>query len=260
LTEELKKEGVSQDQFHERIRKQLMMQRIIRDDVRPKVKQPDEADTKAAWDKLQFIVKGDTSAVAGMPEQEGQAYLAFGQRIKDFASERVRAAHILIKVGPKASDAEQAQALDRAKDLRKRALTGEDFGDLARKYSDDGESAPRGGDLGFIVHGYLPPDLEKAVFSTGVGEVSEPVKTDFGYHVVRVIEKKASESVSFDKVKDDVAQFLSQLRSNMELEKYVKNLRSKATIETNIPKDTGAKETAKDTAPATAPTPPTKNN
>ncbi|MBI3550370.1 MAG: peptidylprolyl isomerase [Elusimicrobia bacterium] len=264
LAAELKREGLSQEQFRERLRRQVLMQKVVQEGVRPRVKTPTEADAKGAWEKFQQIIKGSTASVSGMGELEAQAYLAFGQQIKDFSSERVRAAHILVKASPKSGDGEAKQALDRIKDLKKRAQAGEDFADLARKYSDDTESAVRGGDLGFIVRGYLPPELDKAIFATAVGEISEPARTDFGYHVVRVAEKRAAETLTFEKVKDDVMQFIMRVRSNMELEKFVKELRAKGRIETHLPKEE-AKESKESAAPAPAPSaspapPPVKNN
>lgn len=237
LTAELKKEGVNREQFRERIRKQLMMRKVIDEVVRPKVKPPEEAAVKSAFEKIKFIVKGDTSAVAGLSEDETQAFLALGQRVKDFSSERVRVAHLLIKVPPKASILDKTQALKKAKEFKDRVDKGDDFSEVARKNSEDTESAARGGDLGFILRGYMPPEFEKVAFATGVGDVSEPVETEFGYHLIRVVEKKAAESVTYEKIKDELMQFLFQMRSQIELEQFVKTLRSQSHVEEKLPKE-----------------------
>lgn len=238
LDRELKKEGVTQEQFRDRIRKQLMIRRVIDEVVKPKVKPPVEAEVKATFEKFQYIVKGDTGPVAGMPEDDAQAYVSLGMRIKDLNAERIRLSHILVKLPPKASMVEKTQALKKAQKLRKGIVEGgADFTEVARKDSDDPDSGPRGGDLGFIVRGYMPPEFEKVAFTTGVGDVSEPVETEFGYHLIRVAEKKAAESVTYEKLKDDLVQFLMQMRAQQELEKFVKGLRERGHVEVNLPRE-----------------------
>lgn len=83
----------------------------------------------------------------------------------------------------------EAEALALAQELRQRILDGEDFATLAQEYSDDPGSAANGGDLGWFGRGVMVPAFEEAAFSLAVGEVSEPIKTDFGYHLIEVLEK-----------------------------------------------------------------------
>lgn len=242
---ELKKQGLSLEQFRDRIRRQLMVRKLIDEVVRPKAKQPDDKDLHNTFEKLQVIVKGSTASIAGMPQDQAQAYLALGNRLKTLTAERVRVSHILIKLPPSASMVEKNRAMQKIRDIRKMIQNGGDFAELARKYSEDAESAPRGGDLDFILRGWMPKEFEKAAFSTPVGEVSQPIETQFGYHLIRVQEKKASESLDFDKIKDDLAQFLYNMNLQTELEKLVKSLREQARIETNLPKE---KDSAKEKA------------
>lgn len=238
LTEELKKEGLTPSQFRERIRRQLMIRRVIEEVVKPKVKAPEEADVRKAYDRIKFIVKGDTATLKDLPERDAQALMALGQRVKELSGERVRVAHILTKLPPKASMVEKSAALKKAEELKKQLEKDDaDFGELARKQSDDKESSDRGGDLGFVIRGWMPPEFEKVAFSLPVGEVSEPVETQFGYHLIRVQEKKAAESVTFDKLKDDLAQFLFNMGFERELEKTAQELRKQAQIEIKLPKD-----------------------
>ncbi|MBI4424275.1 MAG: SurA N-terminal domain-containing protein, partial [Elusimicrobia bacterium] len=94
LTEELRKEGLTPSQFRERIRKQMMIRRVIEEVVKPKVKAPEETEVKAAFEKVKFVVKGDTAALQGLPEKDARALQELGQRVKLFTSERVHAHHI----------------------------------------------------------------------------------------------------------------------------------------------------------------------
>jgi parvulin-like peptidyl-prolyl isomerase len=237
FSKELKKQGLSIDQFRDRIRRQLMVRKLIDEVVRPKAKQPDDKELQNTFEKLLVIVKGSTSSIAGMPQDQAQAYLALGNRLRTLTAERVRVSHILIKLPPSASMVEKNRAMKKIMDIRKMVENGGDFAELARKYSEDAESAPRGGDLDFILRGWMPKEFEKAAFGTPVGEVSQPVETQFGYHLIRVQEKKASENLDFDKIKDDLAQFLYNMNLQTELEKLVKSLREQARIETNLPKE-----------------------
>jgi parvulin-like peptidyl-prolyl isomerase len=122
--------------------------------------------------------------------------------------QQVRARHILIRVQgspaavrPGEKDLTEAEALAKAQDLRKRIQAGEDFAQLARQESDDTGSGANGGDLGFFRRGQMVPSFEEAAFALQPGELSEPVKSPFGYHVIKVEDK---ESKSFEEVRPEL--------------------------------------------------------
>jgi peptidyl-prolyl cis-trans isomerase C len=122
--------------------------------------------------------------------------------------EQVRARHILIRmqgsaaaVRPGQKDLTDAEALAKAQDLRKRIQAGEDFAQLARQESDDTGSGANGGDLGFFRRGQMVPAFEQVAFALQPGELSEPVKSQFGYHVIKV---EARESKSFEDVRPEL--------------------------------------------------------
>ena len=118
------------------------------------------------------------------------AIWAYG-RIKPYHS-MVRAKHILISSNA-GDPAEQARSLELAQELRKRILAGEDFGVLAQKYSNDPQSASRGGDIGYTEKGKLTEGFEEYVWTAPVGQLSEVVKTSFGYHLIVVVDRIVSE-------------------------------------------------------------------
>jgi hypothetical protein len=114
--------------------------------------------------------------------------------------EQVKARHILIKVGDgQTEDQAQKKLVELKKDLNVK-----NFGELAKKYSDDPGSKDKGGELGFFSKGHMVPAFEQAAFSLPIGQISEPVKTDYGYHLILVEEKKEGGQKSFDAVKEDV--------------------------------------------------------
>lgn len=103
--------------------------------------------------------------------------------------ERVRARHILVSVAQDASTEDQQLALAKAISITQRLNGGEDFAALAGQVSDDTGSAAQGGDLGFFGRGQMVKEFEDAAFSLPIGQISEPVKSQFGYHIIRVEEK-----------------------------------------------------------------------
>jgi parvulin-like peptidyl-prolyl isomerase len=140
--------------------------------------------------------------------------------------EQVHARHILIRmqgsqvaVKPGQKDLTEAEALAKAQDLRKRIQAGEDFAQLARQESDDTGSGAKGGDLGFFHRGQMVPSFEQAAFALQPGELSEPVKSPFGYHVIKV---EAKESKSFEEERPDLERRMRPEQAQKTLEELQK--------------------------------------
>ena len=171
----------------------------------------------------------------GLDEEEGLALREAAAQIKTMSSERVRVYRILIRTSASATDNERKRALKTAAEIKKRLDGGEEFAKVAKEESEEPESAARGGDIGYVLRGVAPPELEKAVFSMGVGEISAPIATEVGYHIVRVTEKRADETPDFDRFKDDLANFLGNVSFQKSLESLVKGLREKSVIERHLP-------------------------
>ena len=111
-------------------------------------------------------------------------------------NEERKSSHILVAID---GDTTDEQAADLIGEIQSRLET-ESFEDLAKQYSDDPGSAAQGGDLGWAETGLFVPEFESALFSMNVGEVSAPVKTDFGYHLIRMDDVKTGEQQSFDEI------------------------------------------------------------
>ena len=112
----------------------------------------------------------------------------------DRMQQEVRASHILVQIQPDASPEDTLSAWKRVNSLRDRVLKGEDFATLARGVggSDDPSAAKNGGDLGYFTALQMVYPFETAAFNTPVGEVSKPVRTRFGYHIIKVVDKRAA--------------------------------------------------------------------
>ncbi len=109
-----------------------------------------------------------------------------------YSQDEVHAQHVLLK--------EEAEA----KEVYGKAKAGEDFEVLAKKYSKDPSAAQNGGDLGFFTRSRMVPQFADKAFAMKKGEISEPVKSPFGWHVIKVIETRAGKPVKFDEVKEQV--------------------------------------------------------
>ncbi len=173
---------------------------------------------QAMFEALQETIKVDDAAV--------KAYYA--AHLNDYES--LRARHILIRVkgapmpGPEGKpELTEEQALAKAQDVRKKLAAGGKFEDLAKTESDDSGSGAQGGDLGEFKRGMMVPPFEEAAFKQKVGEVGEPVKSPFGYHVILVDEHK---SKSLEDVRGDIEK---TMRPEM-ARKEVDALRQKATV------------------------------
>lgn len=141
--------------------------------------------------------------------------------------EQVRASHVLVKVDKPEDD---AAALEKITKIRERALAGEDFAALAAENSDC-PSKSRGGDLGAFGRGAMVPEFDKAAFEQPVGEIGEVVKTQFGYHVVKVTEKIPAHVPTIDDYRDEIVEAIVAGAAMKAQREYLEGLRSAAKLE-----------------------------
>lgn len=132
--------------------------------------------------------------------------------------EQVEASHILVE------DEETA------KEILNKLNNGSDFAELAKEYSLDG-SASRGGNLGFFPRGRMVKPFEEAAFALQVGEISEPVKTDFGYHIIKVTDRQEAKTLSLEESKEDIRSTLLYQKQMETLRTYLMELRENAEVE-----------------------------
>jgi foldase protein PrsA len=144
--------------------------------------------------------------------------------------EQVRASHILVETK---EEAEEIVALLKG---------GADFAELAKERSKDG-SAAQGGDLGFFGKGQMVPEFEEAAFALAPGEVSGVVESQYGFHIIKVVEKKAAETPTLEAKKEEIRETLFQQKVSERTRTYIEELRSAAKIENSL----AAEETTKAT-------------
>ena len=155
-------------------------------------------------------------AQATPTEQAQQAYVrseyqAHPDKYSD--PEQVHVRHILLRVAKDGSD--EAAVKKRAEELRAQLLKGANFEEMARKHSEDKANADKGGDLGFFVKGRMMEAFDTAAFSLKKpGELSEPVRTPFGYHILKLVEHKPGKRMKLEEIQGDVrAQLLDKLNA-----------------------------------------------
>jgi peptidyl-prolyl cis-trans isomerase C len=201
----IEKMQVTEEEIKFQIRRGMAIQELVQTQVVEKIDISD-ADMKQYFD--------------AHPEEFKQA-------------EQVKASHILVKVTPDAEAAQKEQALKKIQDVREKIEKGEDFSSLAQEYS-EGPSASRGGDLGYFSRGQMVKPFEDAAFDLKTDQVSDVVETRFGYHLIKVTERKAEKMPSYKEVKEDLNERLKQERTQQEVDAYIKGLRENAEIKKHI--------------------------
>jgi peptidyl-prolyl cis-trans isomerase SurA len=158
------------------------------------------------------------------PTREGYATV----RLEDKTADRVRFRQILIRVPVTRSDT--VRALSLAASIRRKALEGVPFDSLARQYSQDPATADSGGRLGeFLVAGLAPP-FDKVVAGMDSGNVSEPVLSEHGYHIITVLSKQPEKTLSYLELQDNIRNYLYQQRLSERLETYLDRVRGKVYV------------------------------
>jgi peptidyl-prolyl cis-trans isomerase D len=127
--------------------------------------------------------------------------------------EQVRASHILLNTAGK----DEAAVRKQAEDILQQVKTGADFAELAKKYSEDEGSKPNGGDLDYFSRGRMVPEFEAAAFALEVGQVSDLVKSQFGFHIIKVVDKKPAVTRSLDEVRPQIEEQLKRQRADQQI-------------------------------------------
>jgi peptidyl-prolyl cis-trans isomerase D len=177
---------------------------------------PDESEIKAYYDqnKAKFVIPEKRVVRYGLldlnqlrqstPVTDDELKAIYQQNIQQYeVPDRVHAEHILLTTVGK-TDAEVAEIKKKAEDILAQAKKGSNFEDLAKKYSEDPGSKTKGGDLGWLVHGQTVPEFDKAAFSLPKGGISDLIRTQYGFHIIKVLDKETAHTKTFDEVKDSL--------------------------------------------------------
>jgi peptidyl-prolyl cis-trans isomerase C len=178
---------------------------------------------------IQEMIDKDITPATTVSEQESTDFYENNPAFF-FSPEQVRASHILILVSPDAGEEEKSEARSRITEIRKRIVAGEDFAELAGQFSED-NSGMNGGDLGFFQREQMVKPFADAAFSLQIGELSEVVTTQYGFHLIRVTDRKAESVVPFEQVQLKIFEYLQREKVMVAIEELAAQLRSQAEIQ-----------------------------
>ena len=149
--------------------------------------------------------------------------------------EQVRVRHILLTWKPLGTQDDRAALHEQMQPILERARAGEDFEALATQYSEDYATKGNGGDTGLFPRGTMVPAFEQVAFSLGLGEVSDPVETVFGVHILRLEERQASRLLPLEEIRDELREYVREEKMEAAVQAKIDQLRAAADIEILIP-------------------------
>lgn len=198
----MKQAGYTEEVFRNNLREKLSSQRWLQNNVLNKVSVSDQ--------------------------EVGEFYEENKNQFID--NPKINASHILIQVPDGADEARIKESSDRISDLKEQLDDGADFAELAKLHSED-SSAAKGGELGYFEKGVMVAPFEKAAFGLDVGEVSDIVRSPYGFHIIKLNDRKPARQIQLTEIGDRIHAYLMQEKSRQAIEDAVDGLRKDAEIE-----------------------------
>ena len=228
----LDKQGLKMTTFRKRLSKEIASRKILERELPKLIKPVEEADIKELYDDVQAVLKNKTKKIKTL-EKENPARLqeaqAIATRLKQLTAEQVRLGHIYLATTKDMSAADRKKKEELAKKIKKEIDGGMDFAAAVKTYTEDPQAVATGGDM-ILIKGIAPKEIDAKAFTLSVGKVSDPIKTDVGYHIIKIKEKRAERTIEFDDIKNDLGQYLVQTRVLEAQAKYLSGLAEKADI------------------------------
>jgi peptidyl-prolyl cis-trans isomerase C len=172
--------------------------------------------------------------VADVSDAEVEKFYAENERRLTLPAQ-VRVRHILLRWKPLGTQDDRAALRTQMQPVLERARAGEDFAALAREFSEDTSTRGAGGDTGFFGPGTMVPAFEQAAYSLQVGEISDPVSTDFGVHILKLEERQEARLLSLDEVREQLRNYLREQKMEAAVHKKLDQLRAAADVDVLIP-------------------------
>lgn len=192
------------EEFQDSLKRDLIMNRILESKVGD-VPDPTEEQIISAYEDI----------LPSLPERDGQ----------------VRASHILVRVYSDDDKKTKQEKRKKINTARQKIQSGEDFGTVAKEFSDDAYSAPKGGDLMYFPKGQWHEDFDKVAFNTKVGKVSKVFETPHGYHILKVTDKREPGTMTLAELRPQLVQYLRDLEKAKRKMDYVDGLVDVAEVD-----------------------------
>lgn len=214
----------SQDEINKEVVNELVYQGLLYQEAIEKGIDEDEDFQKVLNKTKETMLKtyalGKLLSTVSVTEDEVKEF--FEEHKEELKQgESARASHILV------------EEEDKAKEIYEKIKNGEDFEALAREFSTC-PSSEKGGDLGTFTKGQMVKEFEDAVFNNEEGHITEPVKTQFGYHIIKVVEKNDAKDAEFDEVKDKLEAQVRRLKEQNLYNNKINELKEKYTVDMKI--------------------------
>lgn len=175
--------------------------------------------------RLRFLLVDQTAIFDGLTLTDDEVRQYYDANLSQYRTPgQVRASHVLLRV-----DGDDEEVAARAAEIAAEARSGADFADLAREHSQDETNAGAGGDLGLVERGRMVPEFENAAFALAEGEISDPVRSPFGYHVIHVTEKQEEVTQPFAEVRGAIENVLKRERSSARATALARAIAAEAT-------------------------------
>lgn len=176
----------------------------------------------------QVLIKDVFNKIEVKDEEIKEHYNSQKEQFK--VPEQVNASHILLKFPANPTDDVKKAVRKKGEEILEKIKNGEDFKELVMRYSDDTASKEKGGNIGYFSSGMLVKEFEDAAFKLKAGEVSSLVETEYGYHIIKVEDKKPGTQLEFEDVKGDIKKKLIEDKKQLVFEKFVADLEKKSKI------------------------------
>lgn len=232
FSEALKKQHMSLKTYKEKIKKDIAVRKLVEQRITTTVKPVEEADVKALYSDVETCLKGNTKKMKALEQKDPARFkeaMAIAAKLKQLTAEQVRIGHIYLAVTKDMKPEEVKAKEETAKKIKKELDGGKEFSTAVKEYTEDKAALASGGDM-ILIKGIAPKALDQQAFSLPVGEVSAPIKTDVGFHIIKIKEKRAEKQIGYDDIKRDLAQYLAQQKIQTTLAAYIGELYDKADV------------------------------
>lgn len=232
FNEALKKQGMSFKSYKNKLSKDIAVRKLMEQKLQTTVKPVEEADAKALFEEVNAVLKNNTKKMKALEKENPAHYqevVAIAAKLKQLTGEQVRIGHIYLALTKDVTKEETAKKEALAKQIKKEIDNGLDFSEAVKKYTEDKAALASGGDM-ILIKGVAPKAIDQKAFSLPVGKVSEPIKSEVGFHIIKVKEKRAERTVAYEDISRDLAQYLAQQRVQQAMAKYIEELYDKADV------------------------------
>ena len=232
FSEALKKQHMSLKTYKEKIKKDIAVRKLVEQRITTTVKPVEEADVKALYSDVETCLKGNTKKMKALEQKDPARFkeaMAIAAKLKQLTAEQVRIGHIYLAVTKDMKPEDVKAKEETAQKIKKELDGGKDFSTAVKEYTEDKAALASGGDM-ILIKGIAPKALDQQAFSLPVGKVSAPIKTDVGFHIIKIKEKRAEKQIGYDDIKRDLAQYLAQQKIQTTLAAYIGELYDKADV------------------------------